>query len=129
MKNISEIESKKFVHLENAEWSKKLDFYIDKINFFQNELAVVLKSNPEDVKTKGRVEDYKKLFDTKTDKIKGFRTRISESEHNFVNAPEKAEIVTIHHKLRADIHEFDDNFEILKNNYMKFIAEHTTPRK
>jgi hypothetical protein len=128
MKNISEFEDKKFIHSENTEWNKKLDFYEDKINFFQSELFEVMKSNPEDLKTRDFVENYRKMFINKTNQIKDFRNRISENEHHFVRSPEDEVLVPIHHKLRNDIYEFDDNFEILKNNYMQFIAEHATPR-
>ena len=127
MKNISEFEDKKFIHLENTEWNKKLDFYEDKINFFQSELFEVMKSNPEDEKTNNHVENYRMLFIEKTSLINELRKLIADSEHNFVSAPEDDTLVPAHHELRADIHEFDDNFEILKNNYMQFVAEYATP--
>ena len=129
MKNISEFEDKKFIHSENTEWNKKLDFYEDKINFFQSELFEVMKSNPEDEKTNNHVENYRMLFIEKTSLINELRKRIADSEHNFVSAPEDTTLVPAHHKLRADIHEFDDNFEILKNNYMQFVAEYAIPRR
>ncbi|MBP7642495.1 MAG: hypothetical protein WAT92_09630 [Saprospiraceae bacterium] len=127
MKNISEFEDKKFIHLENTEWNKKLDFYEDKINFFQSELFEAMKSNPEDEKTNNHVENYRMLFIEKTSLINELRKLIADSEHNFVSAPEDDTLVPAHHELRADIHEFDDNFEILKNNYMQFVAEYATP--
>ncbi|HOY13024.1 MAG TPA: hypothetical protein PLY70_07785 [Saprospiraceae bacterium] len=127
MKNISDIEDKKFIHIENTEWVKKLDFYEDKINFFQGELFEVMKSNPEDEKTNSHVENYRMLFIEKTNQIKDLRTRIAESEHHFVSAPEDKTLVPAHHKLRAHMHDWEDNFEVLKINFMKFAADFATP--
>lgn len=115
-------------HLENQDWSKRLDFYKEEITILKERLDEVTgKNNASDFLKD--VEHYQNQFVVQRNNIDELAHAIKKNEHGLVQEVHTNPIAVDHRKVEnhdseADfIGYFEKNFAELRSEYNKFLSK------
>ncbi len=109
-------------HKNHKDWTSRLLFYKDEINFFFKELNKVFDQNKQNLAWMEFIDEYEAILDKKSNKIEDLLNRINEVEKENLKNSEKEEVSKNHHQLHLDFINFEQSFLEMKKRFKRFAS-------
>lgn len=115
--------SSDFHHKEHREWTSQLDFYVQEIGIFENELVRVEAEHPDLPSIVEHVEEYRSLFNAKLELISSLREKIKTHESLMADGfKEDLREMHEHSEVREGMAELEVKFGDLKQRFRRFAS-------
>ena len=109
-------------HKDHKEWTSRLDFYSDEIEFFFKELNKVFDHNKENLAWMEFIDEYEAILDKKSEHIKELRGRIALGEKEIADGFDEDKLTRKHHQLHLDFVDFEKSFLDMKKGFKRFAS-------
>ena len=116
------------LHNEHVEWNRRISFYRDEVNSFENRLADIVKANTK-TEVLAPLEHFQNQFIRQKQIMDNLAHDINAYESIIVNMAKENNVATDrkrtddHSELRGRMNQFDKLFGELKDEFTKYLAE------
>lgn len=110
-------------HKEHLDWLNQLNYFQDEIKIFQNNLLVVLQQHADRLSIIEHLDEYRRILLRKLESIDTLRHQIILQEKQMVSDLKlSADLVWDHQELRLRMKDFENDFNVMKDNLRRFTA-------